>query len=67
MDLLDRLAALSDIPYQMRPPRRDSLPDQLWRTLRQIAQWLLISAGAPVALRGSVAHTVLHMRWSEQA
>ena len=41
MDLLDRLAALSDSPYRMRPPRRDSLPDQLWRTLRLIAQWLL--------------------------
>ncbi len=41
MDLLDRLAALSDTPYRMRPPRRDSLPDQLWRTLRQIAQWLM--------------------------
>ena len=26
MDLLDRLAALSDTPYRVRPPRRGSCP-----------------------------------------
>jgi beta-glucosidase-like glycosyl hydrolase len=41
MDLLDRLAALSDLSYQRRPPRRDPLFNQLWRTLRQTALWLL--------------------------
>jgi beta-N-acetylhexosaminidase len=43
MDLLDRLAALSDYSYQKRPPRRESLPDQLLRALRQMAQWLGIT------------------------
>ncbi len=61
MDLLDRLAALSDSPYRMRPPRRDSLPDQLWRTLKLIAQWLmsalalLWSYGQRIAYRLSFA------------
>jgi beta-N-acetylhexosaminidase len=41
MDLLDRLAALSGYSYQKRPPRLDPRLDRLWRTLRQIAQWLM--------------------------
>jgi len=41
MDLLDRLAALSDLSYQKPPPRRDPWLDYLWRTLQQIALWLL--------------------------
>ncbi|HEY7093429.1 MAG TPA: glycoside hydrolase family 3 N-terminal domain-containing protein [Ktedonobacterales bacterium] len=43
MDLLDRLAALSDYSYQKRPPRRDPRLDRLWRALRQMAQWLWIT------------------------
>jgi beta-glucosidase-like glycosyl hydrolase len=41
MDLLDRLAALSDTSYRARPPRRDPLLDQFWRALRRIALWLM--------------------------
>ena len=41
MDLLDRLAALSDTSYRARPPRRDPLLDQFWRALRRVALWLM--------------------------
>jgi beta-N-acetylhexosaminidase len=43
MDLLDRLAALSDSPYRMRPPRRDPLLERFWRALWQAARWLWIA------------------------
>jgi beta-N-acetylhexosaminidase len=47
MDLLDRLAALSESSCSSRPPRRNPLLDRLWRVFMDVAQWLL----AALALR----------------
>jgi beta-N-acetylhexosaminidase len=57
MDLLDRLAALSDTSSRARPPRRDPLLEQLLRALRLVRQWLMMA----LALLRSV--TLRAARW----
>jgi beta-N-acetylhexosaminidase len=56
MDLLDRLAALSDTPYRARPPRHDPLLDQFWRALRRVALWLMSALARGWRFARDMAH-----------